>query len=69
MDLWRWAPVPSGLPNFAGSSTSINALSDLSLLTFNNNKLVRLPVIPLSLMFLLYYNTKPTILNKFLNET
>ena len=28
MDLWRWAPVPSDLPIFAGSSTSVNVLSD-----------------------------------------
>ena len=28
MDLWRWAPVPSDLPISAGSSTSVNVLSD-----------------------------------------
>ena len=28
MNLWRWAPVPSGLPISAGSSSSVNALSD-----------------------------------------
>ena len=28
MDLWRWAPVPSDLPIPAGSSTSVNVLSD-----------------------------------------
>ena len=28
MDLWRWAPVPSDSPIPAGSSTSVNVLSD-----------------------------------------
>ena len=33
MDLWRWAPVPtSDSPIPAGSSTSVNALSDRELL-------------------------------------
>ena len=27
MDLWRWAPVPSGLPISAVSSTSVNAIN------------------------------------------
>ena len=28
MDLWRWVSVPSDLPIYTGSSTSVNALGD-----------------------------------------
>ena len=28
MDLWRWAPIPSALPNSSGSSTSDSVSSD-----------------------------------------
>ena len=38
MDLWRWAPVPSDLPISAGSSTSVNALSDRQQLAVTSSK-------------------------------
>ena len=37
MDLWRWAPVSSDTSFSAGSSTSVNLLSDRSQLAATNH--------------------------------
>ena len=42
MDMWRWEPVPSDLPIFAGSSTSVNVLSDRQQLAVTLQQIVKI---------------------------
>ena len=44
MDLWQWAPVPSDLPIYSGSFTSVNALSDRQLLAVTSHSAKKLEV-------------------------
>ena len=43
MDLWGWVLVPRGLPIYAGSSTSVNVLSDRQQLVVTTLSSKRLP--------------------------